>query len=204
VSNDPLVWYAAFGSNLSRSRLGCYIAGGTPVGAMRAHEGCRDRTLPREDRNVTLPGHLRFAGESSVWGGGMAFYSPLGEGTVHARAYLLRLEQLVDLVAQESRHPVGTTLVLADAGPTRHGLSTVYDVLMDLGELDGHRLLTLSASRHHPLNPPSGAYVRTMSDGLADGFDLDADARVAYLASAVGMLPTWTPEAVRELLAPAS
>lgn len=201
--DDPLVWYASFGSNLSRARLGCYITGGTPVGARRAYEGCRDRTPPREHRTLAISGHLRFAGESSVWGGGMAFYSPAGGGTVHARAYLLRLEQLVDLVAQESRHPVGTALVLAEAGPTRHGLSAVYDVLMDLGELDGHRLLTLSASRHHPLNPPSGAYVRTMADGLSDGFDLDADARVAYLASAEGMLPTWTPEAVRELLAPA-
>ena len=192
MSDDPLVWYASFGTNLSRARLGCYISGGTPVGARRAYEGCRD-----------LPGHLRFAGESSVWGGGMAFYSPSGPGTVHARAYLLRLEQLVDLVAQEARHPVGTALVLADTGHTRHGLSTVYDVLMDLGELDGHRLLTLSASRHHPLAPPSAAYLRTMADGLADGFDLDVDARVAYLASAEGMLPTWTPETVRELLVPA-
>lgn len=201
MSDDPLVWYAAFGSNLSRPRLGCYITGGTPVGARRAYEGCRDRTPPREDRTVALPGHLRFAGESSVWGGGMAFYSASGPGTVHARAYLLRLEQLVDLVAQEARRPVGTALALADTGHTRHGLSTVYDVLMDLGELDGHRLLTLSASRHHPLNPPSGAYVQIMADGLSEGFDLDVDDRVAYLASAEGMLPTWTPETVRELLA---
>lgn len=200
--SEELVWYAAFGSNLSRARLGCYVAGGTPAGARRAYEGCRDRTAPRAHRTLALPGHLRFAGQSSVWGGGMAFYAPSGGGTVHARAYLLRLEQLVDLVAQESRHPVGTTLVLADAGDTRHGLSSVYDVLMDLGRLDGHRVLTLSSSRHHPLNPPSGAYVRTVADGLADGFDLDADARVAYLASAAGMRPRWTREAVRYLLAP--
>jgi hypothetical protein len=201
VSDDPLVWYASFGTNLSRARLGCYLGGGTPVGASRAYEGCRDRTGPRKHRTLALPGHLRFAGESTVWGGGMAFYCPDDEGTVHARAYLLRLEQLVDLVAQESRRPVGTALVLADTGHTRHGLSKVYDVVMDLGDLDGHRLLTLSASRHHPPNPPSGAYVRTMADGLADGFDLDADARVAYLASAVGMLPTWTPGTLRQLLA---
>jgi hypothetical protein len=201
VSDDALVWYASFGTNLSRARLGCYLAGGMPVGARRAYEGCRDRTGPRDHRTLDLRGHLRFAGESTVWGGGMAFYSPDDEGTVHARAYLLRLEQLVDLVAQESRHPVGTTLVLADAGHTRHGLSKVYDLVMDLGQLDGHRLLTLSASRYHPPNPPSGAYVRTMADGLSDGFDLDADALVAYLASAVGMLPAWTPGTLRELLA---
>ncbi|GAA1446202.1 hypothetical protein GCM10009641_69260 [Mycobacterium cookii] len=202
MSDDGLVWYASFGSNLSRARLGCYISGGTPPGARRSYEGCRDRTPPRDHRTTTLPGHLRFAGESTVWGGGMAFYSRSGEGIVHARAYLLGVEQLVDLVAQEARQPVGTALALAADGPTRHGLSAVYDVLMDLGRLDGRRVLTLSSSRHHPLRPPSRAYLRTMVDGLTDGFGLDEDALVGYLASAEGMLPTWPEEALRKVLTP--
>ena len=68
----------------------------------------------------------------------MAFFTsdaggPAG-GAVHARAYLLRLEQLGDLVAQEARQPVGTDLVLEpDGRPTRHGLSRTYDVLLDVG-----------------------------------------------------------------------
>ena len=147
---DPLVWYAAYGSNLSTARLGHYLAGGVPRGTTREYEGCRDPTPPREERVLTLPGCVRFAGESSVWGGGTAFYTPGDTGLVHARAYLLSLEQLGDLVAQETRHPVGRPLVLAEAGPTRHGMSYVYDVVLDLGELDGHRLLTLSSS-----TPPS-------------------------------------------------
>ncbi len=196
---DPLVWYAAFGSNLSTARLGCYLAGGVPRGASREYEGCRDPTPPRDVRVVTLPGSVRFAGESSVWGGGMAFYTPGATGAVHARAYLLRLEQFGDLVAQETRHPVGSAFELAEDGPTRHGMSQVYDVVLDLGELDGHRMLTLSSSSDRPARAPSKAYVRTLLDGLAEGFSLELEDRIAYLAALAGMSPVWTEQELREL-----
>ncbi len=197
---DPWVWYAAFGSNLSPARLSCYLRGGTPPGAARVYEGCRDPAPPREQRVITLSGSLRFGGTSRVWGGGMLFYDPGGPGEVHARAYLLRLEQFGDVVAQESRQPVGGALVLAENGPTRHGLSEVYDVVLDLGELDGRRLVTLSSTRDHPLNAPSEAYVRVLLSGLTEGFALDDRARVAYLARIVGMSPAWSEETLRRLV----
>ena len=46
---------------------------------------------------------------------------------------------------------------------------------------------------------PSAAYVRTMLEGLADGFGLDTEARVDYLAGADGVASRWTVEALREL-----
>lgn len=200
---DPgaYVWYAAYGTNLSTARLGCYVSGGRPPGAARRYDGCRDTSPPRDHRPLQLAGRLSFAGESGVWGGGMAFFAAGGGGVVHARAYLLRLQQLGDLVAQEARRPVGTDLVLtADGSPTRHGLSRTYDVLVDLGELDGHRMLTLTGTSVPAANAPSAAYVRTMLEGLADGFGLDADARVAYLAAADGVAPHWSAEALRRML----
>ena len=103
TGDGPVVWYAAYGTNLSTARLTCYLSGGRPPGAARRYDGCRDPSPPRDVRPVELPGRLSFAGESSVWGGGMAFYTPGPDGVVHARAYLLRLEQLGDLVAQEAR-----------------------------------------------------------------------------------------------------
>ncbi|WP_299925227.1 histone deacetylase [uncultured Nocardioides sp.] len=195
------VWYAAYGTNLSPARLGCYLSGGRPPGAARDYDGCRDPSPPRAHRPVKLPGRLSFAGESGVWGGGMAFFVPGGDGVVHARAYLLGLDQLGDLVAQEARRPVGADLVLAaDGRPTRHGLSRTYDVLLDLGELDGHRLLTLTGTRVPAAAAPSAAYVRTMLEGLTDGFGLDADARAGYLAAADGVAPRWSIEALRRML----
>ena len=196
----PLVWYAAFGSNLSLARLTCYLTGGVPAGTDREYEGCRDPTPPRDIRSITLRGSVMFSGESSVWGGGTAFYRPGGAGVVHARAYLLTLEQLGDLIAQETRHPVGPALVLAEDGPTRHGLSNTYDVVLDLGALEGHRLLTLSSSRDRPVRSPSTAYVRTLLDGLAEGFAMDPEDRITYLVNLAGMSPAWTAERLRALL----
>lgn len=198
----PRVWYAAFGSNLSTARMDCYLSGGRPAGATRDYEGCRDPSPPRDRRTLALRGSLAFGGRSGVWGGGMAFFRPGGRATVHARAYLLRLGQLGDVVAQEARRPVGVDLELAGPGRrTLHGLSQVYDVLVDLGELDGHRVLTLTSTRVHRANPPSAAYARTMLEGLADGFGLDVEARVAYVAAAAGVAPAWTRARLRGLTA---
>jgi hypothetical protein len=78
-------------------------------------------------------------------------------------------------------------------------LSRVYDVVLDLGDLDGHRLLTLTSTRTLPASPPSAAYLRTMLEGLADGFGLDAATRVAYLAAASGVSPAWTVDELARL-----
>ena len=201
TGSGPLVWYVAYGTNLSTARLACYLSGGRPPGADRRYDGCRDPSPPQDARPVELRGRLSFAGESSVWGGGMAFFTSATGGVVHARAYLLRLEQLGDLVAQEARRPVGAELVLeTDGRPTRHGLSRTYDVLLDVGALDGHRMLTLTGSRVPPARAPSAAYVRTMLEGLADGFGLDADDLIVYLAAADGVAPHWTVDALRRML----
>ncbi len=69
-----LIWYVAYGSNLSRARFGCYLTGGTPVGARRANPGARDPSPPRADTALTLPGQVYFADTSAMWGGGVAFY----------------------------------------------------------------------------------------------------------------------------------
>ena len=82
------LWYVSYGSNMSRRRLGCYIAGGTPPGSTRTYAGARDRTLPTADHAVSLPGSLYFAGESQTWGGGVAFYDHDSPGETAGRAYL--------------------------------------------------------------------------------------------------------------------
>ncbi|WP_206063290.1 hypothetical protein [Nocardioides sp. HDW12B] len=72
VNPHALVWYAAYGSNLHVPRLTCYLAGGTPPGSRRTYLGARDPSPPRATASVWLPGRLRFAGDSPVWGGGVA------------------------------------------------------------------------------------------------------------------------------------
>ncbi len=99
------------------ARFGCYISGGRPSGANRTYLGCRDPSPPLRDIGIHLAGGLTFAGASRVWGGGVAFYDPHADGEIVARAYLLTFGQFSDVVAQETRRPVGNDLTLGD-GPS--------------------------------------------------------------------------------------
>lgn len=42
---EPLVWYAAYGSNLAAARFRCYVVGGRPAGAARTYPERRGRAL---------------------------------------------------------------------------------------------------------------------------------------------------------------
>ena len=79
------IWYVAYGSNLSRERFCCYLHGGRPDGNYRAYPGCRDTSDPLDSFGLMIPGGLYFAGRSSGWRAGMAFYDPEAPGEVAAR-----------------------------------------------------------------------------------------------------------------------
>ena len=54
-----------------------------------------------------ISGGVYFAGRSSGWRAGMAFYDPGAQGQAAARAYLITTEQFVDVLAQETRRSPG-------------------------------------------------------------------------------------------------
>ncbi|MFE6050557.1 histone deacetylase [Kitasatospora sp. NPDC056446] len=203
--SPPLVWYAAYGSNLDAARLACYLRGGRPDGGAHEHPGCRDPRPPRRTAAAVLPGTLYFAGRSLTWGGGSAFYDPDRPGDVPFRAYLLTAGQFSDIAAQEMRRSPGTDLdltrVLADGraelGPGR------YETLLRLGTLDGHPLLTFTApgglAGAEP-NAPSAAYLRTLGRGLAESHGWGPWRAAGYLATRPGAAGHWTPGAVAALL----
>ncbi|WP_275006083.1 histone deacetylase [Promicromonospora iranensis] len=181
----------SYGSNMARARLVCYLAGGRPQGARRRYAGARDRSLPREDRAVHLPGRLWFAGESSVWGGGMAFYDHDAVGPTPARAYRITAAQLADVAAQEMHRsptpddPLEAVLLAGiddrhAAGPGR------YETLVAVGHLDGLPMLTFTAPHGHadvPHAAPSAAYVAMIGAGLRESHGWSEAEVAAYLAT---------------------
>ncbi|MGW2093178.1 histone deacetylase [Promicromonospora sukumoe] len=183
----------SYGSNMARARLDCYLQGGRPSGARRTYPGARDRTPPREDRAVHLPGRLWFAGESSVWGGGMAFYDHDAAGPTPARAYRITSGQLADIAAQEmhrSPAPDDPLESLLRSGVARRHTAGPgrYETLVAVGRLDGLLMLTFTAPHGHAGRPhaaPSAAYVAMIAAGLreAHGWS-DAEVRT-YLSSVV-------------------
>ena len=182
------------------ARFGCYISGGRPRGTRRTYLGCRDQSPPRRDVGFQLAGGLTFAGKSSVWGGGVAFYNPHADGEVAARAYLLSFGQLSDVVAQEVRRPVGSDLTLGRGFDRRWDApSRVYETLLRVDDRDGFPMLTITSLQNLEPTPPSAPYLRTMLEGLGETFGWTADARVQYLLRAPGVTPAWSADRLAEL-----
>jgi hypothetical protein len=169
LGTEDLVWYVAYGSNMRAARFGCYISGGRPRGAHRIYLGCGDQSPPRQDVGIHLAGGLTFAGRSSVWGGGMAFYNPHADGELAARAYLLTFGQLSDVVAQESRRPIGNDLTLGSGVDRRWATrSNIYETLVQVDDRDELPMLTITSLQDLEPTPPSAPYLRTMLDERRD------------------------------------
>ncbi|TWF99023.1 histone deacetylase [Kitasatospora viridis] len=161
--------------------------------------------MPTEVAGVVLRGRVFFAGESKVWGGGMAFYE-VGDGEVPARAYRVTAGQFGDVVAQEMGRAVGGEVdlrrVLADGrdelGPGR------YETLLLVGEAGGEPMLTFTApwgAAGAELHPPSAAYLRQLAAGLREAHGWGTGRIAEYLASRPGAAGHWSAQAVAGVVA---
>lgn len=197
--SEPLVWYVSYGSNMNAARFGCYLAGGTPIGARRSFPGCRDTRPPLATRGYELRGGIYFATRSPVWGGGRAFYDPALPGTAPARAYLITASQFADVAAQEMYRAPGADLDLREAiaagraelGPGR------YETLLCVGHLDDHPVLTFTAPwAAHDVEPeaPSAGYLRMLATGLCDAHGWEMPRAAGYLARLRGAAGAWSVE----------
>ncbi|MDR1611166.1 MAG: gamma-glutamylcyclotransferase, partial [Planctomycetota bacterium] len=99
---EELLWYASYGSNMLRERFLCYIKGGKFRGRGEDKGGCRDTSLPLEDRPLLIPRQLYFARNSSTWGGrGVAFLDKDRPGLTLGRMYKITREQFGEVKSQE-------------------------------------------------------------------------------------------------------
>lgn len=191
VPDSGEVWYVSYGSNMSGTRLSCYLEGGCPPGGSRHNPGARDPRPPRHSIAVGLPGSVYFAGESTQWGGGVAFYDHATPGPAAGRAYLVTAQQFADIAAQEMHRvpdpddPI-EEIVLGGLAPELDGRHHVgpghYETLVEIGRVAGAPLLTFTAPHgvdHVEHSPPSPAYLATLADGLreAHGWHEDQIAR---------------------------
>jgi len=156
-----VAWYAAYGSNTDEARFRQYLA------------GCTQPAEPTDSRPLTIDLPLYFAGTTTRWGdGGVAFLDPARDvtPTTLARAWLLPVERIAEVGAQENRLPIGRAHLDLDA-VVRDGVLSVYDGWYDAwvacGELDGIPVVTLTSStRRAPETSPARAYVEVIARGL--------------------------------------
>jgi hypothetical protein len=202
-----LVWYVSYGSNMCAERFRYYIRGGLHPGGARTYPGARDRTLPRADKAVWLPGGVYFATESQVWGGGRALYDPAIAGRAAARAYLITPQQFSDVVAQEMYREPGGDLNIAEvvrAGRVEVG-SGRYETLLYAGQDEEDPMMTFTAPwgiNDVPLLSPSAAYLRMLGEGLCEAHSWDPRTAAEYLASLPGAQGAWTQEQILSVLTP--
>ena len=183
------VWYAAYGSNLDGARLARYLA------------VARDATPPRRDGAQTVGHRLRFGARSEQWGGAVAFLDPEpGSGQAFVRLWLLELDQLADVYAQENGHPVGS--VALDTERLGDGLADGrYRRLLSLGAHHGTPVVTFTAPEPPEPAAPSQAYLAHVVSGLRDSHRLDDDRLAAYLLAAPGMSAAWSASTLAAMLA---
>lgn len=175
---EDTLWYVAYGSNLSPTRLQRYLVRCTPVGE------------PLDRRPVVLPHRLFFAHESRVWTGGTAFIEACRDadaGTL-AMAWLLRRDQFLGVLARENGcEELAEVVDHDDLGPgeTVRVDRGRYGLVVGCDSPDHRQALTFTTSESSPPAPtrPAPAYVDTIVSGLMAGHGLTEAAARAYLAA---------------------
>lgn len=218
------IWYASYGSNLSKARFMSYVNGTVPEGLQTSHPGCRDSSDPTGDIAISFPGRMHFAGKSSRWGGGGAsFVDGSSVGKALGRAYNLSIEQFDDIVAQENRQEVGSLIIntkeLLEKKKTSVSETLPYGTLIHVGDYAGNPIFTLTSdftskdSIEHSAakevegsdistRTPNHNYLRTIGLGLKEAFNMDVKAQADYLRGAPGAEDIIRTEMIKILNAP--
>lgn len=187
-----LVWYAAYGSNMTWRRFRCYIEGGLLAETGRDHCGARDPSPPADTRAVWLPGRVYFATQTAFWGGGRALFDPDAPGIAAGRAWLVTAAQLCDVMAQEMKRGTGADLDLPVTPGREHRLRAGdghYETVTCAGRLAGYPVITFCAPWAMGAVPPlapSPAYLAMLAAGLGETFGWHPRRAGAYLAGLPG------------------
>ena len=165
----------------------------------------REPADPLDVRPFRMTGALVFAWESPTWGGGIAFHEADADGEVLAQAYLLTERQLTDVLEQEMRRDPGADHDLAPLHETGHHVLGPgrYETLRVVGTLDERPVVTFGCSDARALGvrAPAPAYIATIARGLRSAHELADGDIVDSLLACPGVAPTWTFDALAELLA---
>lgn len=169
-----MIWYVSYGSNMDEGRLVSYLQGASADGPFGAHRAAADPTPPKDSRWIQLDHELFFAGESSRWGGSVAFLSvDQGREPSVGRAYMLSWEQFLHLAAHENsvRQPDWWSLgpdSLRACSWLRLPVGAKYDALMRLPDIDGLAAYTISTARSLEKSRPTEPYLAVLAATLAN------------------------------------
>lgn len=165
VWNREYVWYVSYGSNMLKERFMCYIEGGSYEGS-RSRQPCSDTAHPLAVKTFDIPYDMYFGNTSRSWGnGGVSFLDASKKGHALGVAYLITKEQFVHVAAQENggRYPGG---------------GEWYEDFIDLGEMDGFNVTTITNNILRRYNNPRRPYLDTLHDGIRQNWPDKSDEEI--------------------------
>lgn len=187
VAEGQGLWYAAYGSNLWRTRFEAYLGGKPIPGGEWREAGCRDPRPPRDERARFLPHACAFAGHNHRWHGGTALLDHRRDDASQTlgRLWLIGRDQFADLVRQANRAPdldLDLDTALAEGAWQADDLH--YGRIQRLEDFEGRPVLTITSPEPRatwPLAPPSRAYLFTLACGLVETYHLNKSGLRRYL-----------------------
>ncbi len=189
------VWYATYGTGLSREHFMQFINGGQfGSKTVRTYPGCSDTTPPLKTTFMALPHELYFAGNSETWGGGFVRIDPTVDRSQHtlSRAYLISMQQFKEIIAQENFRDHMVSLPLDAA--KKHGHAPIgdgsgnYEELVYCGVKEGYPVYSVTTGLpRQAYNPPAPAYTQLLCQGLSENKRLGTEGAMEYLLHVSGM-----------------
>lgn len=193
MENKDLVWYAAYGSNISEERFLHYIKGGIPSGSERNYEPCSDLTPPRDIRPYEINFELFFARESISWNGGIAFIETekSNETKTLAKLYLISKTQFNHLAKGETQAQGSVEIDFdqaANEGRTVFKRPSWYGLVLFLGYFEDLPVFTLTGEKPiEVFTKPNEKYLSVIASGLRHTHDLNNQEIFQYFISKKGI-----------------
>lgn len=207
TNRQDKVWYACYGSNILEERFLCYIKGGQPKGAKTNYEGCRDKSLPKDNEDFYICSELYFAKESGNWdNGGVAFIRTLFEpqASTIGRIYLVTKGQLIDIARQETNTKTELTIDFDKAiedGSYIFKRPSWYGNLLYLGQQNEYPIFTLTNEIDlQPLTKPNKSYIKTISDGIKEAHNFDDKTIFEYLRTKRGINGNYNDQELLDII----
>ncbi|WP_078428051.1 hypothetical protein [Alkalihalobacterium alkalinitrilicum] len=206
MQRKTYVWYASYGSNLSKDRFLCYIRGGKPEGSEKVEVGCRDQSLPLKEASHIMHYPLYFAQNSIRWQKqGVAFIG-LTEDKQHrtySRKYLITEDQFFDVVKQEN-NGIELDINLSEVKKKRYKTlrDSWYGTILYIGEENGYPIYTFTADwdLDVPFSKPSKEYLSMIIEGLKRNVQLSNGEIINYLISKPGVAENYSNNEIDNLI----
>jgi ElaB/YqjD/DUF883 family membrane-anchored ribosome-binding protein len=198
---NKYVWYASYGSNLSRDRFLCYIRGGRPANSSKEETGCRDSSLPILDGPIAINFPLYFAKNAARWNNGGVCFLGLTKQTEHTtrgRMYLITQEQFIDVLRQENGD---NSLNLDFESIIESGSKKIsngwYGNILFLGFQCDYPIFTFTSSEQYQYMKPDKTYLKTIINGLQEIYALPIEEAIDYLISKPGIQGNFTRDELK-------